>query len=378
MSGEPVLMDVPDALCGRRIVVRPYQPQDTPAILAGVSASRADLEHRLRSKKGFDSPDDARRLVARSRARWILREDFIAGIFAPPAGAFCGGISLHPVDWDHGKFEIGYWLCVEARGKGYATEAVRLMTRLAFARLGAQRVEIVVECDNAPSCRVAERAHFLREGTLRRHLAAPDGTLRDVHVYSLIREDYERLPARQGQVPGEGGMSGAGAWRQPEPSSAAPPPAPGAGAMRRHGPDILFLDSAADLAPEQLDGFFSGWRRPVTAREHLRLLRTSDAVVVAVDPAAPRVAGFVAALSDGVLCAHITVLEVLPAYRGRGIGRTMVRRLLERLGDLYAVDAVCDPDLLPFYARCGLTPAAAAVRRCYADRSGGARAAQGK
>lgn len=282
-----MLMDVPDALCGRRIVVRPYQPQDTPAILAGVSASRADLEHRLRSKKGFESPDDARRVVARSRARWILREDFIAGIFAPPAGAFCGGISLHPVDWDHGKFEIGYWLCVEARGKGYATEAVRLMTRLAFAHLGAQRVEIVVECDNAPSCRVAERADFLREGTLRRHLAAPDGTLRDVHVYSLIREDCERLPA--GQVPGEGGISGAGAWRQPEPSGAAPPPAPGAGAMRLHDPDILFLDSAADLAPEQLDGFFSGWRRPVTAGEHLRLLRASEAVVVAVDPAASRV-----------------------------------------------------------------------------------------
>ncbi len=44
-------MDEPDTLCGRRIVVRPYQMQDTPAILAGVSASRADLECRLRSEK---------------------------------------------------------------------------------------------------------------------------------------------------------------------------------------------------------------------------------------------------------------------------------------------------------------------------------------
>lgn len=194
MEVEPILLDVPDRLCGDRIVVRPYQPEDAVAILAGVMATRAELQQRLRSMQGFDSLDDARRLVARSRGRWILREDFIAGIFERTSGSFCGEVSLHPIDWEYGKFEVGYWLCATARGKGYATEALRLMSGLALATLGAQRVEIFVEIDNTASCRVAERAGFVLEGTLRRNLRAADGgSLRDVRAYSLIAQDVDRV-----------------------------------------------------------------------------------------------------------------------------------------------------------------------------------------
>ncbi len=142
------------------------------------------------------------------------------------------------------------------------------------------------------------------------------------------------------------------------------------GAGGRRDTEIVFLDSADGLAPEQLGGFFSGWRRSVTVDEHLRVLRGSQAVVVAVDPVTKQVAGFVTALTDGILCAHITLLEVLPAYRGRGLGGELVRRLLEGLGELYAVDVVCEPEVLPFYRWCGLVPAVAAVRRCYAGRRG--------
>ena len=60
------------------------------------------------------------------------------------------------------------------------------MSDVAFEHLQAQRVEIVVEVDNPSSCRVAERAGFLLEGTLYRHLPAPDGTLKDVKVYSRL------------------------------------------------------------------------------------------------------------------------------------------------------------------------------------------------
>jgi len=59
------------------------------------------------------------------------------------------------------------------------------------------------------------------------------------------------------------------------------------------------------------------------------------------------------------------LIEVLPAYRRRGIGRTLVRRITDQLRGLYAVDTVCDPEVLPFYEQCGLRPAAAAIRRRY-------------
>lgn len=76
-----------------------------------------------------------------------------------------------------------------------------------------------------------------------------------------------------------------------------------------------------------------------------------------------------AAISDGVLSAYIPLLEVLPDYRGRGIGTRIVTMMLDSL-DLYMVDLVCDDDLVPFYERLGLHRSSAMIRRRYDRQSG--------
>jgi GNAT superfamily N-acetyltransferase len=63
--------------------------------------------------------------------------------------------------------------------------------------------------------------------------------------------------------------------------------------------------------------------------------------------------GFVTAIGDGILTAFVPLLEVLPAYRGRGIGSELVRRVVDRLRNRYSVDLVCDEELIPFYERLG-------------------------
>jgi len=131
---------------------------------------------------------------------------------------------------------------------------------------------------------------------------------------------------------------------------------------------IRYLDHARDLRPEQLEGFFVGWPDPPTPRTHLRLLQGSAAVALALD--GDRVVGFVTAVSDGVLSAYVPLLEVLPDRRGQGIGQELVRRLLHQLRDLYMVDLVCDPDLVPFYERFGMRPGQAMILRRYERQSG--------
>ena len=117
---------------------------------------------------------------------------------------------------------------------------------------------------------------------------------------------------------------------------------------------IEYSDSLEGVEPPQLDGFFVGWPSPPSPERHLELLRGSAAVVLARDGDA--VVGFVTAISDGVLSASIPLLEVLPAYRGRGIGSELVRRLLAALDGLYMIDLSCDAELEPFYARLGFRP----------------------
>jgi ribosomal protein S18 acetylase RimI-like enzyme len=138
----------------------------------------------------------------------------------------------------------------------------------------------------------------------------------------------------------------------------------------------LTATEANALGPGQLSGFFEGWPAPPSPARHRDLLAGSAAVEVCLDPGvrtdAPPVVGFLTALTDGVLHLHLPLLEVLPAYRGRGIARRLVERMLARFPQLYAVDLVCDPELVPFYERLGLRRLDAMALRRYEHQAGDA------
>ena len=133
---------------------------------------------------------------------------------------------------------------------------------------------------------------------------------------------------------------------------------------------IEYHDSVEGLKPLHLDGFFEGWPDPPSAEVHLRILQAADLVVLARVAETEAVVGFVTALSDGVLSAYLPLLEVLPEFRGRGIGRELVRRVLGKLDRLYMVDLVCDEELQPFYASLGLRPFRAMGLRRFEYQSG--------
>jgi ribosomal protein S18 acetylase RimI-like enzyme len=127
---------------------------------------------------------------------------------------------------------------------------------------------------------------------------------------------------------------------------------------------IAYTTDLAGVRPAHLHGFFEGWPHPPTPESHLQILQGSFRVVLAREQGKPQVIGFVNALSDGVLSAFVPLLEVLPTYRGHGIGTELVRRMLDELDGLYSVDVVCDEELRPFYARFDMEPLLAmALRR---------------
>jgi ribosomal protein S18 acetylase RimI-like enzyme len=117
---------------------------------------------------------------------------------------------------------------------------------------------------------------------------------------------------------------------------------------------VAYRDDVADLRADQLaGGFWEGWPSAPDPGRHLALLQGSEVALVALDESTDQVVGFATAVGDGVMTAFIPLLEVLPAYRGQGIGTELVRGVLARLSDRYSIDLVCDPDLVPFYERLG-------------------------
>lgn len=116
-------------------------------------------------------------------------------------------------------------------------------------------------------------------------------------------------------------------------------------------------------------GFFEGWPNPPSAETHLRILDFSDHKAIAIDDS-DRVVGFATAISDHILTAYITLLEVLPEKRGQGIGTTLINRLTHEIGPIHRIDLLCDPELSEFYGALGFDLSTGIYSRDYTMQAG--------
>ena len=99
------------------------------------------------------------------------------------------GVAVVPkLDRDARTAELGYVVVREARGRGVATEALRLLTEWAFAEAGMLRLELLISVDNAASKRVAERCGYVREGVLR-SLYVKQDVREDTEIWSRLVDD---------------------------------------------------------------------------------------------------------------------------------------------------------------------------------------------
>ena len=102
-----------------------------------------------------------------------------------------------------------------------------------------------------------------------------------------------------------------------------------------------------------------GWR----AADPVKLAALVDGsrfVVSALD--GERLVGFARAISDGVTNAYVSTVAVLPAYRGRGIGAALVRKLLEGRDTIRFVLHAA-PGVQDFYRKLGFEDASDMLRR---------------
>lgn len=133
---------------------------------------------------------------------------------------------------------------------------------------------------------------------------------------------------------------------------------------------IVYKNDVNGISADELDGFFVDWPNPPNTETHLKLLKSSSYVVLAIDEDINQVIGFITAVSDNVLSAYIPLLEVLPDYKSQGIGKELVRQMLKQLEHLYMIDLCCDDDLVPYYERFGMMKGTGMMYRNY-DRQAG-------
>lgn len=187
---EPLLEDVPDRIATDRLILRSARADDAATLNAAVCESLADLGTHMPWAQAAPSLVQSHADCRRMQAKFLLREDLAMFMFerAPDGGEgeFIGGTGLHRIDWNVRRFEVGYWCRTGKQGRGFVTEAVRALTRFAFERLRARRIEVRMDDTNVRSWKVAERAGFPHEGVLRSDSLNPLGEPRDTRVYALV------------------------------------------------------------------------------------------------------------------------------------------------------------------------------------------------
>ncbi len=156
--------------------------QDIPRIPA------EDFERQVRSRP--------RALDGRSTGRfeWLLQTN------GEPVRAI-GWISLRVNDRTPHIGEIGYSLVEDARGCGYATEALGAAIDEAFAAGELEEMQACCVPENLPSRAVLNRAGFSEERTIRGG-AVIRGRHVDVVLYRMTRSEWRRLnmPAARRQM----------------------------------------------------------------------------------------------------------------------------------------------------------------------------------
>lgn len=96
-------------------------------------------------------------------------------------------------DWNKTvrRAEIGYDLDPAYWGQGIMTEALRAVLKHGFETMGLNRVQAIIDSENARSMKLVQRLGFKKEGVLRQR-SYFNGQFRDDVCFSLLKEEWKK------------------------------------------------------------------------------------------------------------------------------------------------------------------------------------------
>jgi len=191
----------PPAIETRRLVLRPWELSDAPAIYA----YQSDAEiYRYMSPEPPTTPD----VVAESISRWLeLRAEVRPPnwvIVLKERSCVVGLIGFGHVNREHSGAWLTYEVARELWGKGIATEAVRAVLSYGSDTMGLNRIGAYCWEGNMASQRVMKKAGMQFEGTLRQ-IRFAKGAYRDMRYYSVLAGEWR---AGQGTQRSPGNTAG--------------------------------------------------------------------------------------------------------------------------------------------------------------------------
>ncbi|MBC6458118.1 GNAT family N-acetyltransferase [Actinomadura sp. HBU206391] len=171
-----------------RLILRPYTPADLDALY--------DLQSRPEVTRylyfGPRDRDEVREALDQKTQAVTLTDEggnLSLAVELAETGQVIGEVILFWRSRAHRQGEVGYLFHPDHGGRGYATEATRVMLRLGFEDLGLHRIIGRIDARNTASGRVLERlgmrreAHFVQNEFVK-------GEWADEVVYAMLETEW--------------------------------------------------------------------------------------------------------------------------------------------------------------------------------------------
>jgi N-acetyltransferase len=114
---------------------------------------------------------------------WVVRD--------LESGEVIGSTRYHDIVAAIDRVEIGYTWYAKSRQRTHVNTTCKLMLLAhAFDTLGCKVVGLRTDNFNFRSQRAIEALGAKKDGVIRHHLARKDGTVRDSHIYSILRDEW--------------------------------------------------------------------------------------------------------------------------------------------------------------------------------------------
>lgn len=176
-------------LRGRLVRLRPVSVADAPGLVRQLHEQEG---RRLTGTHGPIRPGVLERAEEYYRSRADADDELYLAIVDPRTDAFLGEVVLNQLEPYNRACNFRISLVgPHVYGRGFGTEATRLILAHAFEQAGINRVGLQVYAFNPRARRVYEKVGFVHEGTKRQALRW-DGEWIDAEVMAILADEWHR------------------------------------------------------------------------------------------------------------------------------------------------------------------------------------------
>jgi ribosomal-protein-alanine N-acetyltransferase len=178
------VMNMPDSIETWRLILRPPQPEDAPAMFYGW-AQDTEVTHYLTWRPHMNL-SDSQAILAGAMAAWKSGTRFPYMITLKSNGQVIGMIDPRI---EGPRIGVGYVIGRAYWGNGYMPEATQAIIHWAFEQPTIYRVYATTDVENVASRRVLEKVGMRCEGILRKYIVHPNisDIPRDSYMYAITK-----------------------------------------------------------------------------------------------------------------------------------------------------------------------------------------------